>query len=96
MATPRKTHSAEFKAKAAVEAIKGFRTCNEIAGELGVHPVQLAHWKKQALDGLSQVFASPKSRSDGNTEALLGQAYQKIGQLQMERDFLKKKCGPLH
>jgi transposase-like protein len=91
----RKTYSPEFKAKAAIEAIKGYRTCNEIAAELGVHPVQVAQWKKQALDGMAQVFANPRSKSDGSSEALLAQLYQKIGQLEVERDWLKKK-GAVH
>lgn len=91
MSRPRKTYSPEFKAKAALEAIKGYRTCNDIASEMGVHPVQVAQWKKQALDGMSLVFASPRSRSEGSSEALLAQLYQRIGQLEVERDWLKKK-----
>jgi transposase-like protein len=50
----RKQYSTEFKTKAALEAIKGLKTVNEIASELGVHPSQIALWKKQALDALYQ------------------------------------------
>lgn len=93
MSRSRRTFTPEFKAKAATEAIKGYRTCNEIAAEYGVHPVQLAQWKKQALDGMSRVFEGHRTKPDA-AEALLPQLYQKIGQLEMERDWLKKKSGP--
>jgi transposase-like protein len=97
MSTQRKKYSAEFKAKAALEAIKGIRPLNEIAGELGIHPVQLGHWKKQALDGLSDVFANghANGKSEAENEALLGRLYQEIGQLKVELDWLKKKSGRL-
>lgn len=94
MTTPRKTYSAEFKAKAALEAIKGYRTCNEIASELGVHPVQVAQWKRQALDGLDKVFESPRTKTDKGSETLMSQLYERIGQLEMESAWLKKKVAP--
>ncbi len=61
MAMPRKRYSAEIKAKVALEAIKGQKTTNEIANEYGVHPSQIAQWKKQALDELPQIFSSGRS-----------------------------------
>ena len=51
-----KRHSAEFKAKVALEAIKGQRTLNEIAGEYGVHPGQIIQWKKQVLEVYLKAF----------------------------------------
>jgi putative transposase len=54
----RKQYSAEFKTKAALEPIKGLRTVNQIASELGVHPNQIALWKKQALDAIPEAFSS--------------------------------------
>lgn len=93
MSTQRKKYSADFKAKAALQALKGQRLVNEIAGELGVHPVQLSQWKKQAVDGLSEVFASARSKSAEAAEALQARLYQEIGQLKVELDWLKKKSG---
>ena len=52
MSTTRKIHSAEFKAKVALEAIRGYKTTNELASEYGVHPVQIAQWKKEGFEDL--------------------------------------------
>jgi|SRR5579863_1770507 len=92
MGTMRKRHSSEFKAKVAVEALKGQKTLNELATEFGIHPVQIAQWKKQALEQLPTVFegrgADRKQQAD---EALLAQLYQEIGQLKVEVDWLRKR-----
>jgi putative transposase len=93
MGAMRKRYSAEFKAKAALEAIKGQRLCNEIASDLGVHPTMLAQWKKQAADGLPEVFATGRSGTERSQEELVERLYQQIGQLKVELDWLKKKCG---
>lgn len=90
----RKRYSAEIKAKVALEAIKGQKTANEIASEYGVHPTQIAQWKKQALDELPQLFASAGNREKAD-EALIAALYQEIGQLKVELDWLKKKVGRL-
>ncbi len=88
----RKRYSAEIKAKVALEAIKGQKTANEIASEYGVHPTQIAQWKKQALDELPQLFAEARTR-EKTDEALIAALYQEIGQLKVELDWLKKKVG---
>ncbi len=95
MAGPRKRYSAELKAKIALEAIRGEKTANEIAAEYGVHPTQIAQWKKQALDGLPSVFSRPtdQEKREEDRTALL---YQQIGQLKVELDWLKKKSAQLH
>ena len=93
MSTQRKKYSADFKARAALEAIKGQRLTDEIAGELDVHPVQLSQWKKQAVEGLPEIFAGPPRKSEVNAEALSARLYQEIGQLKMELDWVKKKSG---
>ncbi len=90
----RKRYSAEIKAKVALEAIKGQKTANEIASEYGVHPTQIAQWKKQALDELPQLFVGPGNRAKTD-EALIAALYQEIGQLKVELDWLKKKVGRL-
>lgn len=90
MGLQRKRYSAEIKAKVALEAIRGQKTTNEIAAEYGVHPTQIAQWKKQALDELPEVFASGKPRGQTSDEALIATLYQEIGQLKVELDWLKK------
>jgi transposase-like protein len=94
MATERRRHSSEFKAKVALEALKGHKTLNELASECGVHPVQIAQWKKQAQEGLPGVFESPTSRRERVDQALIDQLYQQIGQLKVELDWLLKKGRP--
>ncbi len=89
----RKRYGADFKAKVALEAIRGHRTVNEIAGQFGVHPNQVVQWKKQALSGLSEIFSNGRVRKDKSDEELRDQLYQQIGQLKVELDWLKKKTG---
>lgn len=96
MAAGRRRHSQEFKAKVALEALKGQKTLNDLASEYGVHPVQIAQWKRQAQEGLSGVFASAGDRrSTADQQALIEQLYQQIGQLKVELDWLRKKGRPL-
>ncbi len=63
MTGQRKRYSAELKTRVALEAIKGHKTANEIAAEYGVHQTQIAQWKKQALDGLPNVFSTRSKRA---------------------------------
>jgi putative transposase len=87
----RRQHSAEFKARVALEALKGERTLNEIAADYEVHPVQVQQWKRQALEGIGSVFSSKREKAATDQEALTAQLYQQIGQLKVEVDWLKKK-----
>lgn len=67
MKRKRRTHSAEFKARVALEALKGIKTINQIAQDEGIHPVQVSTWKKELLERLPEVFASAASeRSDAD------------------------------
>jgi transposase-like protein len=93
VSTQRRRHGAEFKAKVALEAIKGQRTINEIAVQYGVHPSQIATWKKEALTRLPEIFSTQPSRAEAASEALEAQLYQQIGQLKVELDWLKKRSG---
>ena len=95
MPKQRKTYSAELKARIALEAIKGQRTINAIAGHYGVHPNQVRPWKKQALAELPHIFAARRTRMAQDEETLRAQLYQQIGQLKVELDWLKKKAGLL-
>ena len=89
----RKQFSKEFKAKAAIEAIKGQRTVNEIAQEFGVHVSQINRWKKDLLETAPEVFSQKKDREAKRVELEKDQLYRKVGQLQVEVDWLKKKSG---
>ena len=95
MSTTREQYSAEFKAKLALEVVKGTRTLAEIASEAQVHPNLLAQWKQQLLDGLPTVFADKRVKDNKTKEDLCAQLYQQIGQLKVELDWLKKKAGRL-
>jgi len=89
----RKRYSGEFKAKVAIEAIKGEKTASEIAGEYGVHPTQIAQWKKQVMDEIPRVFSMKKERDARKEEEIRSSLYQQIGQLKVELDWVKKKAG---
>jgi transposase-like protein len=93
MSTIRKHHSAEQKAKIALAAIKGQQTINEIASDFGVHPTQVALWRKQILTEAPSLFVSSRSKKSDDTEELQSRLYQEIGQLKVELDWLKKKSG---
>jgi putative transposase len=89
----RRRHSSEFKAKVALEALKGQRTVNEIAAACGVHPMQVSQWKKQAVVELAGVFGERRSREARAIEEERARLFQQIGQLKVELDWLKKKSG---
>jgi putative transposase len=91
MAATRRRYSGEFKAKVALAAIRGERTMNELAAEYGVHPAQIAQWKKIAQEELPGVFTAP--RNGKGEEELKAALYQQIGQLKVELDWVKKKAG---
>ena len=90
MAGVRKTHSAQFKTKVVVEAIKERTTINKLTAEYGIHASQLSSWKKQALETIPQAFAGKKDWAQTDQQALIEQLYQQIGQLTVEYEFLKK------
>ena len=86
----RRRFTAEFKAKVALEALRGDRTIQEIATKHQVHPNQVSAWKRQALDGLGAVFSNGAERAVRDHEAEIERLHAKIGQLTVERDFLSK------
>ena len=89
----RRQFTAEFKARIAIEAIKGQKTIQEIAAHYEVHPNMVTTWKRQALAELPQVFSDQRSRAAESDEALKDALYQQIGKLQVQLDWLKKKSG---
>jgi transposase len=91
--TKRTRYSAEFKAKVAREAMKENTTLVEIAAKFKVHPNQVGDWKRQAVEGLANVFSGKADRDEIATEAQIKDLHAKIGQLTVERDFLAKAFG---
>lgn len=91
MKRARKKHSSIFKAKVALEAIKGERTLNELAGHFEVHPTQVVQWKQRLLAGASDLFNGGGERDAAQDAALRDRLYQEIGQMKVELDWLKKK-----
>lgn len=91
----RNRYSKEFKAKVALEAIKGQKTASEIASEFEVHVSQINTWKKQLLEAAPEVFDRGRDREANNREAEQDQLYRQIGKLQVEVDWLRKKTGHL-
>jgi transposase len=89
----RKKFSATVKAQAVLEAMRGEKTLNEIASTYGVHPTQLGQWKKQAVEALPEVFNHRRDKSRAEHEDLVDRLYRRIGQLEVELDWLKKKTG---
>jgi transposase len=91
--TTRKRYGAEFKAKVALEAIRGELTLSQLGAKYGVHQTMINAWKKQAVEKLSTVFDSGSSDSGKMGEAEIEKLHAKIGQLIVERDFLAKAFG---
>ena len=86
----RRRFSAEFKARVALEAIKGHETVAELATRHGLHPTQIAAWKREAVEKLALVFDEKNGAREQNRDAELTKLHAKIGQLVVERDFLSK------
>jgi len=86
----RRRFTAEFKAKVALEAIRGERTISELATKHQLHPNQITQWKRQAIENLAKAFDDKASEAQLGREAEVTKLHAKIGQLVVERDFLAK------
>jgi transposase-like protein len=91
----RRTYDDNFKARVALEAIKGEKTISEIAGQYEVHPNQIIQWKKRLLENVTDVFSKKKDPQLEEYEKLIEELYKKIGQQNIELEFLKKKYKQL-
>jgi len=88
MKRTRRKFSASFKAKVAIEAIKEQSSLQELAGKFELHPNQISSWKREFLDNADLAFQSKTEKEDPTLDT--APLYSKIGQLQVENDFLKK------
>ena len=90
MSVKQKTYAVEFKAKVALDAIKGELTINQITSKHGIHATQVNRWKQQALQAIKQAFCGKNNSAEKNDQQFIEQLYKQIGQMKVENDFLKK------
>jgi len=86
----RRSHDAAFKARVALEALRGEKTIAQIASEYGVHPNQIRQWRQKLLEELPQLFSDRRKSAEKDGEELKAELYRQIGQLKVELDWLKK------
>ena len=94
MTKGRRKHRPAFKAKVALEAVKGEETVAQLVARYDVHPGQIQAWKKALSEGAAGVFGNGQDQKAKNEAALVARLYQEIGQLKVERDFLAERSGP--
>ncbi len=91
MGRQRQKHTDSFKAKVALDAIKGVKTLSQLSSEHRVHQSQICAWKKLLLSNASELFANGSHRIGKTEEELTAPLYEQIGRLQMDLNWLKKK-----
>jgi len=87
----RSAHSDKFKAKIAMEAIRGVKTLSELATEHKIHPNQISAWKKQLQENAAELFTRGKKSKSKTEEELTAPLYEEIGRLKMDLKWLEKK-----
>jgi transposase len=93
MTGKRTRYGAEFKAKVALEALRGELTTAQLASKHGVHQTMVSDWKRQAVAGLASVFSGKAEAREAARDGEFEKLHAKIGQLVVERDFLAKASG---
>lgn len=93
MTKNRRKHSPSFKAKVALEAMKGEATIAELASRFEVHPGQIRKWRNTLAEGAADIFGEDQAEKKKDEVALVAQLYQQIGKLKVERDFLENALG---
>lgn len=91
----KKNHPPAFKEKVAIEAIKEAETTGQLASRFSIHPIQVGVWKKAAISAIHQFFSNGNSKAKEEIEDEREELYKKIGKLEVENDFLKRKVGML-
>ncbi len=95
MTTTRKQYSPNFKARVAIDAIRGDKTLSQLGSQYKVHPIQIAKWRKAAMEQLPELFVDGRTKKGAVAEAGNDVLYEEIGRLKVELDWLKKKVGML-
>ena len=96
MVKKRKLHSAGFKAKVALAAVKEMETVGQLASRHGIHPSQIHQWKRHLLDGAEGLFGEVgRPRKSSDQEVAEVALFEQIGRLKMELEWLKKKVGAM-
>ncbi len=93
MTKNRRKHSPSFKAKVALEALKGEATIAELASRFEVHPGQIRKWRNSLAEGAAGIFGDDQTQKKKDDAVLIAQLYQEIGKLKVERDFLENVLG---
>ncbi len=91
----RKNYTGKFKAKVVVDVIRENETVSELATKYEIHRTLLTRWKNEALEGLPDLFSSAKQKKENDNQNLIDELYKKIGQLEIENDWLKKKVDTI-
>lgn len=98
MSNKRKQYSPEFKAKVALEAVRGEKTTSELASQYQLHPTVINNWKRQLTEGASSLFekgTETAKNNENNQQSQIDELYRQIGQLKVERDFLANRSAQL-
>lgn len=93
MTMKRTRHSADFKGKVALDAVKGVKTLSELSKEHGVHATQISEWKRQLLAGVRDIFGTRRGKETCEQQALQASLYEEIGRLKVELDWFKKNTS---
>jgi transposase-like protein len=91
----RRNHDGAFKARVALEAVKGEKTMSQLSSEYGVHPNQIRQWRQRLLDELPDVFSDRRQKQETQGEEMTSELYRQIGQLKVELEWVKKKSQVL-
>lgn len=92
----RRRLSSKFKSQIVIEAFKENKTLAELSSEHSVHAQQITNWKKQAIDGMEDIFNDKRKKPNKDKENETSSLYEEIGRLKMKLEWLKKKCGIEH